>query len=764
MSAAATTVLEPPRGARPRAPHPRARLRRTAWTLAPFALLGLYGTLRWGTMLSPDPVPRLLGMLAVALAVGGLGLWPAARIPALAAVIAPLGVLALIPLAGLPLDWVIDLRISVIVRAIGHGLAELPAVLVPYSGLNEPVRAVIAMGAGVLLLDAGLIFAFAPRALGELRLALATLPLVVLAVVPAALERPSVPYVHGALLFVLLAAVVWGERLRGFSGLAAVGLVTVAMLGAMLAAPRLDPHKPWLDFRTLAGRLGPGRGESFDWSQSYGPLRWPRTGHEVLEVQAAHPAYWKAENLETFDGYGWSAGAVQYGFLGADVGALRRFTQQLHVTDTGMSSANVIAAGVAAAPTHLGSVPVPGASTGTWVASTPLHPGDSYLVDAYTPAPSPRELRRAGSVYPAALPPGYRSISLPAAAPPPSPSRLIEFAPFRAGPPYAAVGATGEHGTARLLERSSYAPAYRLARRLAGRAATPYDYALAIKAHLTHGYLYDESPPPSRYPIASFLFGSHRGYCQQFAGAMALLLRMGGVPARVSAGFTTGTYDSSTRAYSVADVNAHAWVEAWFPHYGWVTFDPTPSVDPALGGHIRLPAAGAGAGASGHAPRPVRRPEPARVPASAAGGVGAHRGSGLGPPATVAIAAALAIAVAVLAALALRGARAAARDPLAELERAFARSGRPLAPPTTLAVLEHRYRDDPRAAGYIRAVRLWRYGGGPAGAGLAPPPRGRRALRAQLATGRGTLGRLRALWALPPAPHRSGRGRRGGRA
>ena len=61
---------------------------------------------------------------------------------------------------------------------------------------------------------------------------------------------------------------------------------------------------------------------------------------------------------------------------------------------------------------------------------------------------------------------------------------------------------------------------------------------------------------------------------------MALLLRMGGIPARVAVGFTTGTYDTATHQYVVSDIDAHAWVEAWFPHYGWVRFDPTPAAAP----------------------------------------------------------------------------------------------------------------------------------------------------------------------------------------
>ena len=52
--------------------------------------------------------------------------------------------------------------------------------------------------------------------------------------------------------------------------------------------------------------------------------------------------------------------------------------------------------------------------------------------------------------------------------------------------------------------------------------------------------VYNQNPPAARYPLASFLINKV-GYCQQFAGEMALLLRMGGVPARVATGFTTGT-------------------------------------------------------------------------------------------------------------------------------------------------------------------------------------------------------------------------------
>ena len=88
-------------------------------------------------------------------------------------------------------------------------------------------------------------------------------------------------------------------------------------------------------------------------------------------------------------------------------------------------------------------------------------------------------------------------------------------------------------------------------------------------------------PAARPYPLASFLFDTKTGYCQQFSGVMALMLRMGGVPARVASGFSPGSYNSERKDYVVRDTDAHSWVEAYFPPYGWITFDPTPAASPA---------------------------------------------------------------------------------------------------------------------------------------------------------------------------------------
>jgi hypothetical protein len=65
------------------------------------------------------------------------------------------------------------------------------------------------------------------------------------------------------------------------------------------------------------------------------------------------------------------------------------------------------------------------------------------------------------------------------------------------------------------------------------------------------------------------------GYCEQFAGTYAAMMRTLGIPARVAVGFTSGT-QTETGVYSVLGKNAHAWPEVWFDGVGWVAFEPTP--------------------------------------------------------------------------------------------------------------------------------------------------------------------------------------------
>jgi hypothetical protein len=119
---------------------------------------------------------------------------------------------------------------------------------------------------------------------------------------------------------------------------------------------------------------------------------------------------------------------------------------------------------------------------------------------------------------------------------------------------------------------------WRNAERITARARSPYEATLRLERWFRSdgNFTYDEQPPRSSGlpPLVDFVERTHAGYCQHFAGAMTVMLRMLGVPARVAVGFTAGTWKGGV--WTVTDYQAHAWVEAWFAGYGWLTFDPTP--------------------------------------------------------------------------------------------------------------------------------------------------------------------------------------------
>jgi transglutaminase-like putative cysteine protease len=102
-----------------------------------------------------------------------------------------------------------------------------------------------------------------------------------------------------------------------------------------------------------------------------------------------------------------------------------------------------------------------------------------------------------------------------------------------------------------------------------------------IDARLNRDFRYSTSfnRPPGHDPIADFLLENRQGHCEYFAGAMVLLARAAGVPARVVTGYRVA--ERSPWGYlMVRRRHAHAWVEAWVDGR-WATFDPTPP-DPLL--------------------------------------------------------------------------------------------------------------------------------------------------------------------------------------
>jgi transglutaminase-like putative cysteine protease len=110
-------------------------------------------------------------------------------------------------------------------------------------------------------------------------------------------------------------------------------------------------------------------------------------------------------------------------------------------------------------------------------------------------------------------------------------------------------------------------------------ATDPYDQARAIQEYLRR-LTYDEgrvAPPEGRDWVDYFLFTAQRGYCDDFASAMIVLLRSLDIPARLAQGYAGGSLDPQTNVYVVRESIGHSWPEVYFPGYGWQRFEPTPA-------------------------------------------------------------------------------------------------------------------------------------------------------------------------------------------
>ncbi|MEJ7798044.1 MAG: transglutaminaseTgpA domain-containing protein [Solirubrobacteraceae bacterium] len=732
-----------------------ARLRVVVARLPAFLALSGFGAHAWVQMVDPVAAGAMVAALLGGLAGGCALIAVAARradAPArAAAVLLVAGALLLVAFvaAGVP-GRLADPRMwADIAAGIGQGLSAVPNVRVPYHGADEWTRIVIVLGCGVLIGLATLL-AFAPRRNGVLGFPIAAaIVLATLCLVPAMQREGEHPYLGGAAFALLLALFLWLERVERRTAPMAVAVVVASVLAATIVAPRVDRERPLLDYEQIAQSLSDAPGTRYDWNHDYGPLDWPRNASEVLRIRARSRAYWKAAELTVFDGIRWTQSPRR---PAADLGGTpdpehRDWLQTLRVTVRALSSTQFVGAGAVLGIRNSPRSAVQSAPGVYATRDKPLRRGNSYRAVVYTPRPTARELREAAR---RPLPAGgdLTSISLPGSAGSAGATTRgarIEVAPW-------GQGATAQNSVD-ALQASPYARAYELARRLRAQSATPYDFVLAVERHLSEGYAYSEDPPRSAVPLSDFLFRDRRGYCQQFSGAMALLLRLGGLPARVAAGFAPGVYDSERREYVVRDLDAHSWVEVLFPGIGWVTRDPTPSDSPARAQAADLAAQAPDSPVAIPDSNRAAAPQPApAVRTDAPAGAAGARDRSPALIAALAVAAALAAVGLLLGARRHRRRRARANaddhgaSQLAELRRALRRSGRPPNPQTTLDALAARYRGT-AAEGYVRALAADRYGYG----GARPTHAQRAALRRELGCGRGLRGRLRAWWALPPS-------------
>jgi protein-glutamine gamma-glutamyltransferase len=736
-----------------------------------FAGLAAFAAAHWVSLVEGPPAGRVV--LAVTAIVAGAVVLVAigrARLPRLASgALAGLTALAATALAlaavGLSLALLWPAGWDELGANIDRGLTGLAGdVDYPYRGANEWSRLAI-LAAAPLALGLAAALAFWPaqgRAASRLRLG-GLVTIVALYATAVAVHAPGAPLLQGLVLLALIAAWLWLPVLRRGELLLAAGLVAIAGAIAIPAAARIDGSEPWIDYSNWTWSNEQGVG--YRWNHSYGPLDWPRDGTTMFAVESDEPHYWKAIVLDRFDGHRWErsesgdAGSIALPRTvnqapDLDVGK-PEWVERVEVTVGSLRSDFVIAPGMPHALDGLGSVPTRAPDGTARTQDEPLSEGDTYSVTAYVPDPSDEELRAAEGAYNVQLAP-YTEVAVPGAptienAGPSAlrPAELVQV-PLRG---YGAPGAS----VRRAFDDSPYAATYDLARGLAAGQPTTFDAVDRIQDYLSQTYAYSENPPPSDFPLASFLFEDRIGYCQQFSGAMALMLRMVGIPTRVVSGFAPGSPDlDQDRVFQVEDFDAHSWVEVYFNDIGWVTFDPTPAAAPATS---ELVIAADGTGSRGRIPFPeVQGGGNSNGPRGGGGGGGSSGGSGpwvLG---------AIVLGTFALAAAAI-GARAAwfrrlqprlaAEAQVRELRPGLRRLGWPVRDGETLLGLEWRLRRAGKsaAAGYLAGLRRGRFAADEA----APPTlASRRALRRELTRARGLGGRLRGLFALPPGgPRRS---------
>jgi transglutaminase-like putative cysteine protease len=356
----------------------------------------------------------------------------------------------------------------------------------------------------------------------------------------------------------------------------AIGALVVLGAASASSATTLG-GRPALDWESwnLRGPAHEASSVRFIWDSNYDGISFPLKKTVVLRISGPmQPYYWRATTLDLFSNDHWIDYPFSLGQIDGETRALqlpplvpRRAANphdwiEQHVRIEALVDDHLVAAGTPVGLDAQRFGTVFQLSNGVLRVRDPIREGETYTVWSYAPDPAPRALASA-------------PVRSPAAA-----SRFLEVA-ARVFPPF---GAPNRDGLIQALLRDPSYPdstwertMYAAARRVAGKATTPYGAVLALESWFrqTGGFRYDESPPHvDGPPLVAFVTRTKAGYCQHFAGAMALMLRLLGVPSRVAVGFTSGNRDGGD--WVVTDHDAHAWVEVWFPGLGWIPFDPTP--------------------------------------------------------------------------------------------------------------------------------------------------------------------------------------------
>jgi hypothetical protein len=471
------------------------------------------------------------------------------------------------------------------------GLTDIDRLAPPVPS-NTGLTLIAVLGVGAVAIVVDLIAVVFGRA------AIAGLPLLVLYAVPSAVLPGGlgwIPFVFVAAGWLWLMLVEgsdrvsrWGTPLKtnrpdrsaryDDTSLGRVGRrIGAAALGVAIVVPALIPG---LDTRLVGGVGGDGTGSGSRTTTTYNPitklrddLRLPKE-HDVLvySTDANRPDYLRMTTLDQFSDAGWSSsrlsGSTQKdgvkGTLPLPVGLSSASTQQVRVK-------------IQIRSLNAQWLPVPAVPSKVQVEGPWLYDDRSETV--YSIRSNTKKVKKAYTVTSIAVAPDRAVLAQGLNIVGSSEIRQYARDPGDEVTPYV---------------RS-------LTEDIIKGKRSPYDRVAAIQAFFSpaHGFRYSTTTqvPGIDTPSAleSFLRG-RRGFCEQYASAMAAMIRIAGVPGRVAVGFTAGNRQKDG-TYRVTTDDAHAWPEAWFSGAGWVRFEPTPRRD----GQTTVPAYATpiGAGANG---------------------------------------------------------------------------------------------------------------------------------------------------------------------
>ena len=462
---------------------------------------------------------------------------------------------------------------------IHDGLDRWVRTLLPYDPVRAPeLHAVVALACFLCFaaLAASLLVWRAPFP----AIVVSFIPFLVVSTV-FQLPRPTL---RAAIFLALMLAILGVLSPRRRPSIQFAGGAAVVLIAVLAAALPGVAKSAMLDWKNWGKPQKEGQSVGFIWDHTYAGLHRQRKPVTLLRITSDHSAYWKAVVLDTFDGVKWvqqtdAVATAQPPKIVVPQTELSKAAQGIKLQSSQVKVQNInLATDDLVGPSEITSFSgvaneagtISRTSDGTFTTAHNLPVDSSWTADYVQVQPTIKQL----SQSPASYPEDIQTAGLTLLSP--------------NGVQFPAWGTAGrETQVTDILNENFFDPAlvrwrdvYAQARKITQGATTPYGAVALIESYFQKNFAYDEKADYSRRPdgpLPYFFLNGKRGYCQMFAGTMTVMLRMLGIPSRIAEGFTPGTRNVSRGTYNVTDRDAHAWVEVWFPQFGWLPFEPTPT-------------------------------------------------------------------------------------------------------------------------------------------------------------------------------------------